>query len=138
MPNSYSRRSRSNNSTFALLSKPPLAPAPQVEGRLVTPGGVGQLSPAQGGHHSIAKPGADAVRSAAPGREAGHLAWGLFRGGIADAADAAEAVLAEMRRPGRAGVLAALAARLVLPPHWGGHLVADAYDRRVPPEVLAF
>src|SRR3954454_19446154 len=56
MPNSYSRRSRSNNSTFALLSKPPLAPAPQVEGRLVTPGGVGQLSPAQGGHHSIAKP----------------------------------------------------------------------------------
>src|SRR3954449_4611279 len=57
MPNSHSRRNRSNNSTFALLSKPPLAPAPQVEGRLVTPGGVGQLSPAQGGHHSIAKPG---------------------------------------------------------------------------------
>src|SRR6478672_4684680 len=56
MPNSYSRRNRSNNSTFALLSKPPLAPAPQVEGRLVTPGGVGQHSPAQGGHHSIAKP----------------------------------------------------------------------------------
>src|SRR4051812_35186698 len=56
MPNSYSRRSRSNNSTFALLSTPPLAPAPQVEGRLVTPGGVGQHSPAQGGHHSIAKP----------------------------------------------------------------------------------
>src|SRR4051795_2047054 len=59
MPNSYSRRNRSNNSTLALLSKPPLAPAPQVEGRLVTPGGVGQLSPAQGGHHSIAKPDVD-------------------------------------------------------------------------------
>src|SRR3954470_2164023 len=57
MPNSYSRRNRSNNSTLALLSKPPLAPAPQVEGRLVTPGGVGQHSPAHGGHHSIAKPG---------------------------------------------------------------------------------
>src|SRR3954470_14691239 len=56
MPNSYSRRNRSNNSTLALLSKPPLAPAPQVEGRLVTPGGVGQHSPAHGGHHSIAKP----------------------------------------------------------------------------------
>src|SRR5215213_7794136 len=58
MPNSYSRRNRSNNSTFAPLSKPPLAPAPQVEGRLVTPGGVGQHSPAHGGHHSIAKPAA--------------------------------------------------------------------------------
>src|SRR4051812_11731646 len=56
MPNSYSRRKRSNNSTLALLSKPPLAPAPQVEGRLVTPGGVGQHSPAHGGHHSMAKP----------------------------------------------------------------------------------
>src|SRR3954452_4902688 len=56
MPNSYSRRNRSNNSTLALLSKPPLAPARQVEGRLVTPGGVGQHSPAHGGHHSIAKP----------------------------------------------------------------------------------
>src|SRR3954454_6485903 len=56
MPNSCSRRKRSNNSTLALLSKPPLAPAPQVEGRLVTPGGVGQHSPAHGGHHSIAKP----------------------------------------------------------------------------------
>src|SRR4051812_20470295 len=56
MPNSYSRRNRSNNSTLALLSKPPLAPAPQVEGRLVTPGEVGQHSPAHGGHHSIAKP----------------------------------------------------------------------------------
>ena len=56
MPNSYSRRSCSNNSTFALLSTPPLAPAPQVEGRVLTPGGVGQHSPAQGGRYSVAKP----------------------------------------------------------------------------------
>src|SRR3954465_11369754 len=63
MPNSYSRRNRSNNSPLALLSKPPLAPAPQVEGRLVTPGGVGQHSPAQGGHHSIAKPAGGHRRS---------------------------------------------------------------------------
>src|SRR4051812_34846232 len=62
MPNSCSRRNRSNNSTLALLSKPPLAPAPQVEGRLVTPGGVGQHSPAHGGHHSIAKPPQDGER----------------------------------------------------------------------------
>src|SRR4051812_30059926 len=67
MPNSYSRCNRSNNSTLALLSKPPLAPAPQVEGRLVTPGGVGQHSPAHGGHHSIAKPGGRPFALAAPG-----------------------------------------------------------------------
>src|SRR3954453_19055519 len=68
MPNSYSRRKRSNNSTFAPLSKPPLAPAPQVEGRLVTPGGVGQRSPAHGGHHSIAKPGSQARAPAVQAR----------------------------------------------------------------------
>ena len=53
IPNSYSRRISSNSSTFALLSTPPLAPAPQVEGRVVTPGGVGQHSPAQGGRYSL-------------------------------------------------------------------------------------
>src|SRR3954470_22332795 len=82
MPNSYSRRNRSNNSTLALLSKPPLAPAPQVEGRLVTPGGVGQHSPAHGGHHSIAKPTLLPREWQATGREG----WKAMQHGLGDEA----------------------------------------------------